>query len=53
MRSAWSPDGRFIAYASAKHVDAVFGQQIHLMSANGKYLTRLGDQHGGDDDNPG
>ena len=40
---AWSPDGTKIAYYSGKHGEK--RGSIHLMTANGKHLKRLGNVH--------
>ena len=48
---AWSPDGGAIAYMISN--DIFFGgATIHLMTADGKYLTQLGDVHDGEDFQP-
>ena len=48
---AWSPDGQAIAYVMSN--DIFFGgATIHLMTADGKYLTQLGDVHDGEDFQP-
>ena len=48
---AWSPDGRIIAYHVA---DGRWPDQytIHLMTADGKYLRQLSDDHGAGDFGP-
>ena len=38
---AWSPDGRTIAYRFGQGLD----RGIHLITADGEYLKRLGDVH--------
>ena len=50
-RPAWSPDGRIIAYdvADGKWPDQA---TIHLMTADGKYLRQLSDDHGAGDFDP-
>ena len=40
---AWSPDGEMIAYESWRGED--FLSEIHLMTADGKYLKQLSDLH--------
>ena len=40
---AWSPDGRTIAYHFAE--DGLDPGGIHLMTADGEHLKRLGDLH--------
>ena len=45
---AWSPDGRTIAYYFAQGLD----RGIHLITADGEYLKRLGDVHKGADSWP-
>ena len=47
---AWSPDGAKIAYYSGIRGDNKGG--IHLMTANGKHLKRLGNAHKGYDYDP-
>ena len=42
---AWSPDGRTIAYRIGRGLD----RGIHLITADGEYLKRLGDVHKGGD----
>ena len=45
---AWSPDGRTIAYYFGQGLDG----GIHLITADGEYLKRLGDVHKGGDSWP-
>ena len=45
---AWSPDGRTIAYHFGQGLD----RGIHLITADGEYLKRLGDVHKGGDSWP-
>ena len=45
---AWSPDGRTIAYRFRQGLD----RGIHLITAEGEYLKRLGDVHKGGDSWP-
>ena len=45
---AWSPDGRTIAY----HFGQGLNGGIHLITADGEYLKRLGDVHKGGDSWP-
>ena len=45
---AWSPDGRTIAYYFGQGLD----RGIHLITADGEYLKRLGDVHKGGDSWP-
>ena len=45
---AWSPDGRTIAYYFGQGLD----RGIHLITADGEYLKRLGDVHKGVDSWP-
>ena len=45
---AWSPDGRTIAYHFGQGLDG----GIHLITADGEYLKRLGDVHKGVDSWP-
>ena len=40
---AWSPDGEMIAYESWRGEDSL--SEIHLMTAEGKYLKQLSDLH--------
>ena len=40
---AWSPDGEMIAYESWRREDSL--SEIHLMTAEGKYLKQLSDLH--------
>ena len=47
---AWSPDGQTIAYHFAKGGLDLGG--IHLITADGEYLKRLGDVHKGGDSWP-
>ena len=47
---AWSPDGRTIAYYSA--IRGLNGGRIHLMTADGEHLKRLGGVHKGGDSWP-
>ena len=51
LHPTWSPDGGAIAYvvASAKPPHE---STIHLMTADGKYLKQLSDDHDGFDDQP-
>ena len=46
----WSPDGGAIAYAVA--IDKPLESTIHLMTADGKYLKQLTDDHDGINDHP-
>ena len=46
----WSPDGGAIAYVASD--DGVLGATIHLMTADGKYLKQLSDDHDGIDHQP-
>ena len=41
-RPAWSPDGDTIAYVS---IDPFQNETIHLMTADGQHLKRLGNLH--------
>ena len=47
---AWSLDGQLIAYASSEAF--LLGAKIHLMTADGKYLKQLSDDHDGIDYQP-
>ena len=47
---AWSPDGRTIAYVSARD-NRLIGT-IHLMTADGQYIKQLSDVHKGGDYDP-
>ena len=47
---AWSPDGKMIAYRS--HTAGVNEGEIHLMTADGEHLGRLGNLHKGGDGHP-
>lgn len=49
MWPAWSPDGETIAYVSSKAIDVGIREKIHLMTADGKYLKQLSDDHNGGD----
>ena len=46
----WSPDGGAIAYVASD--GGVLGATIHLMTADGKYLKQLSDDHDGIDHQP-
>ena len=46
----WSPDGRIIAYRS--HTIGLNEGEIHLMTADGEHLGRLGNLHKGGDGHP-
>ena len=46
---AWSPDGETIAYVSSKAINVGVREKIHLMTADGKYLKQLSDDHHGGD----
>ena len=48
-RPAWSPDGDTIAYVS---IDPFRNETIHLMTADGKHLKQLSEEHGGSDTDP-
>ena len=49
----WSPDGQTIAYVVSKDFFVFFGgATIHLMTAEGKYLKQLSDDHDGIDYQP-
>ena len=52
MWPAWSPDGETIAYVSTKAIDVGVREKIHLMTADGKYLKQLSDDHNGGDYKP-
>ncbi len=52
MWPAWSPDGETIAYVSSKGIDIGVREKIHLMTADGKYLRQLSDNHNGGDYKP-
>ena len=47
---AWSPDGRTIAYVSARDFRLI--GTIHLMTADGQYIKQLSDAHNGGDYDP-
>ena len=47
----WPPDGQTIAYAVGNDKPP-FESTIHLMTADGKYLKQLSDDHDGIDDQP-
>ena len=48
---AWSPDGQTIAYAVSNDIFP-FKSTIHLMTADGKYLKQLSDDHNASDAQP-
>ena len=50
IHPAWSPDGRTIAYRFAE--GGLDPGGIHLMTADGEHLKRLGDLHKGEDSWP-
>ncbi len=47
---AWSPDGRTIAYVTTKDVNIGSRQEIHLMTADGDYISQLSAHRNGDTD---
>ena len=49
MDPSWSPDGRLIAYVWSPDIFVNPPAKIHLMTADGKYLKQLSDDHKGNE----